>query len=102
MNVLYDKVSTKKNCVYDDSDITNSELNLTDSIPEAPFGRTECDPPSILAEALIKVMKEQEKPDLILLPGDFVMHGVSLKPEKGEGNYTLLKDIISEVTYLLE
>lgn len=47
-------------------------------------------------------MKDQEKPDLVLLPGDFVMHGVSIKPEKESGNYTLLKDIISEVSKILQ
>ena len=58
----------------------------------APLGRKGCDPPYALLDVMIKFILKEGPFDILLLPGDFVAHGIPEDPYYPfSGNYTLLK-----------
>jgi hypothetical protein len=70
----------------------------------APLGRYGCDPPIDLVEKMMKTLADQaEDFDAIIVPGDFVAHGITYDPKESDsGNYTLLKETLSSVSSLFD
>lgn len=71
------------------------------SSSSAPLGRLGCDPPLALFESFLQQMKDTESQqlDFILMPGDFVAHGIPLEPtDPTVGDYNLLKETLKTVS----
>jgi hypothetical protein len=54
----------------------------------------------LLSSMLLRLREEEGQPDIILIPGDFVAHGIA-GSEYNTGNYTLLMQVIKETSLLI-
>ena len=67
------------------------------------MGRYGCDPPlSLITTFLDKIKASESDIDVILMPGDFLRHGMSFNPdEPNTGDYSLLKQTIQQIALLI-